>query len=131
MKPMMKQVGCEQETALLMDTVRIKRLFQKRFDGCRCHKAFPDQIHTFVGRCEGNGAIVACVPEGDVCFPTASCEGRYIIVAVCENVSADYLEYLEDCNISYIFAGRETLDVNVIVESLRRDFGIIHLIMQS
>ncbi len=75
MRPMNKQVGCEQETALLMDTVLVKRLFQKRFDGCRCHKAFPDQIHTFVGRCEGSGAIVACVPEGDVRFPTASYEG--------------------------------------------------------
>lgn len=126
---MTKQVEKTQEVACLIDADRTKQLFSGRFDGCRCHKAFPDQMQTYLGNCDGDGALVVCVPEGDVRFPSESYKGMYIIAVVCENVSADYLEYLEDSNISYIFAGKDSQNINTIVRRLENDFGIKQVIL--
>lgn len=126
---MIKQEEKTQEVACLVDAERTKQLFSGHFDGCQCHEAFPDQIQTYVGNCDGHGALVVCVPEGDVRFPTENYDGMYIIAVVCEDVSADYLEYLEDQSISYIFAGKESLNMNTIVRHLETDFGITQVVL--
>lgn len=119
----------QRETALIVSSHKIKQLFTNKFDGCKCHKAFPDQIKTFVGSCNKSKAMVACVPEGDVIINSPYYNEMYVIVAVCENISADYLEYLEDKNISYIFAGEDKLNINTIIKHLEHDFGIIDVLM--
>lgn len=75
----------QNKIALLMREEEIKSIIPQRFDGCRCHKAFPDQLHTFAGGCSSETQVVVLVPDG-------------------EDVSADYIEFLEDMQISYIFA---------------------------
>lgn len=109
----------------------IKSMFKGRFDCCQCHCAYPDQIRTFVGDCSTNEIFVAMVPDGDVSFPCNKVNGVDIVVVVSENVSADYLEYLEDMDISYVFGGENGEDIETVLHALRKDFGITELVIDE
>lgn len=112
------------DVARIIGEAEVKQLFAQRFHGCSCHKAFPDQLHTFVGDCSSEQQIVALVPMGDVRFPSGKIDGMCIIVVVAESVSADYLDFLEDMQISYVFAGADGRDEAIMRERLSHDFGI-------
>lgn len=106
----------------------VKALIPQRFDGCRCHKAFPDQIRTYVGDCSSDTQVVVLVPDGDVRFPSNEIGSNNIIAVIGEDVSADYLDFLEDMQISYIFAGQDGKDIKAMKERLKHDFGIENLV---
>jgi hypothetical protein len=115
-------------TAHWADSRTVRNLFTERFNGCRCHTAFPDQLHTFVGDCSSDTLFVAMVPEGDVRFPSSQYHHESIVAVVGRHVSADYLEYLEDCDISYIFGGEDGCDMETVMRHLRKDFGVNKLV---
>lgn len=70
---------------------------------------------------------------------TVAWENKYIekrgrprchpIVVLCENVSDDYIAYLRSFDISYIFAGKETLDCKILMEKLYTLAGIERLMI--
>lgn len=117
--------------AWLFGTNTVKEFFPEHFDGCACHVAFPDQLRTFVGECSSKRMMVALVPEGDVRFTSNKLRGDNIIVVLGEKVSADYLEFLEDMQISYVFAGREGTDLKKAMENICHDFDIYRLSVQG
>lgn len=51
------------------------------------------------------------------------------IAVLCENVSDDYIAYLRSFDISYIFAGKETLDCELLMEKLYALVGIEKLMI--
>lgn len=111
-------------TAWLLDEADAKSGFPERFDGRKSHRAFPDQLHTFVGDCSSERQVVALVPEGDVRFTSNKMDGMCIIAVVGENVSADYLDFLEGMQISYLFAGKDGKNLDEMRRHLLHDFGI-------
>ncbi len=113
--------------AYILEEGETKEIFDRRFNGCSCHKAFPDQLRTFVGDCSSEHQIVTLVPKGDVFFPSNTYDGMNIIAAIGENTSADYLEFLEDMQISYLFAGADGKDMAETKKVLQHDFGITEL----
>lgn len=113
--------------AYLMDEAEAKRNFTGRFNGCSCHKAFPDQLHTFIGDCSSDTQIVILVPQGDIRFPSKQFENMNIIAVVGEGISADYLEFLDDMQISYVFAGIDGNDMDKMKARLKHDFDITEL----
>lgn len=113
--------------AYLMDEAEAKRIFTGRFNGCSCHKAFPDQLHTYIGDCSSDTQLVILVPQGDIRFPSKSFEGMNIIAVVGEGISANYLEFLEDMQISYVFAGFDGKDMEEMKTRLKHDFDITEL----
>lgn len=117
--------------AWLFGAATVRQFFPERFDGCACHVAYPDQLRTFVGDCGSRRQMIALVPEGDVRFTTNQLRGDNIIAVLSECVSADYLEFLEDMQISYIFAGNDGMNLDKAMETLQRDFGIHRLSLQG
>lgn len=113
--------------AYIIDEAEAKRIFAGRFNGCSCHKAFPDQLHTFIGDCSSDTQIVVLVPQGDIRFPSKLFEDMNIIAVVGEGISADYLEFLEDMQISYVFAGYDGKDLDKMRARLKHDFDITEL----
>lgn len=113
--------------ARLVSEEEVKRLFPARFAPAGPQPAFPDQLHTFVGDCSSERQAVALVPQGDVLFTTNRLQGLCLIAVVGEEVSADYLEFLESMQISYIFAGRDGRDRRAALERPRHDFAIEHV----
>ncbi|QYK67542.1 hypothetical protein KAI36_02692 [Paenibacillus sp. S02] len=55
----------------------------------------------------------------------------HIIEVLTEQVSDAYLAYLRDLGISYVFGGKQSLDLNRVVEKLKRLFPIDQLILEG
>lgn len=117
--------------AWLFGTATVREFFPERFEGCACHVAYPDQLRTFVGDCKSRRQMIALVPDGDVRFAANQLRGDNIIAVLGEHVSADYLDFLEDMQISYVFAGKDGTDLGEAMERLCRDFGIHRLSLQG
>lgn len=65
-------------------------------------------------------------PDGDEGYDNAQ-----IIEVLSEEVNSSYLGYLRHHNIPYIFAGKDTIDVNIALEKLSRLFGITKLLLEG
>ena len=55
----------------------------------------------------------------------------HIIEVLTENVDPRFLCYLEDIGVSYIFAGKDTIDVDLALGKLYRHFGIEKLLLEG
>lgn len=79
--------------------------------------------------CETGRYYVAISPDGGIAYdsPTIDVRNRGvqgIIHVLTENISDDYLEYLREHGISYIFCGKEIFDPVRMMEKLYSQFGI-------
>lgn len=57
--------------------------------------------------------------------------GAHIIEVLCEDVSDSYLAYLRSIKVSYIFAGRNQMDLSLALNKLHRLFGINKLLLEG
>ncbi len=55
----------------------------------------------------------------------------HIIEVLTENVKDEYLAYLQDIKVSYIFAGKEELNIPMALEKLKRLFNIDTLLLEG
>lgn len=82
--------------------------------------------------------LVSVDPEGGLSWNGPTVQGRgpgydgaHIIEVLTEKTPDEYLAYLKKQQISYIFAGKERLDVNLAAEKLFRIFGIRRMLLQG
>lgn len=85
------------------------------------------------GRDMGN-FVVSVDPKGELAFSSHISEkkGRapaHMIEALTEQASPEYPAYLREKGVSYVFAGRETLDCALLVKKLHNLFGIDKLMV--
>lgn len=85
------------------------------------------------GRDMGN-FIVSVDPKGELAFSSHISEkkGRapaHIIEALTEQASPEYLAYLREKGVSYVFAGQEVLDCGLLLQKLHSLFGIEKLMV--
>lgn len=58
-------------------------------------------------------------------------DGAHIIEAVCEDVDRNYLSYLQDKKISYVFAGKSEVDLQLLLKKLKDLFNIKLLLLEG
>lgn len=58
-------------------------------------------------------------------------DNAHIVEVLCETTSDEYLAYLRDIGVSYIFAGKEEMNVTLAVEKLYELFGIKKLMLEG
>lgn len=90
----------------------------------------------YIAQSDVQNYIVSVDPKGILAFCGKYLEkkGRpraHIIEVLTEQVSDAYISYLRGLDISYIFAGKETLDCKAVLEKLRERFGIGKLMISG
>ena len=55
----------------------------------------------------------------------------HIIEVLSENVNIEYLGYLQEIKVSYIFAGKDKIDLNIALKKLKKLFDIKVLILEG
>ena len=55
----------------------------------------------------------------------------HVIEVLCENVKDEYLAFLRDKGISYVFAGESELDLQTALKKLKNSFGIDKLLLEG
>lgn len=78
--------------------------------------------------------IVSVDPKGELAFSSHSLakKGRpaaHVIEVLTEQASPEYLAYLQDLGISYLFAGEKILNCSLLLEKLYTLFGIERLMV--
>lgn len=58
-------------------------------------------------------------------------DNAHIIEVLCEDASDAYLAYLQSIGVSYIFAGKEELNLSLALDKLYRLFGIKKLLLEG
>ena len=88
----------------------------------------------YIAVLDAESYIVSVDPRGSLAFSSNTIEkkGRakaHIIEVLTEAVGTDYLAYLREKEISYIFAGEKNLDCKLLLEKLYRLFSIDRLMI--
>lgn len=95
-------------------------------------RPYPKEDH--IAATDVKNYIIAVDTKGILAYssPYSERKGRpkaHIVEALTEAVSEDYLAYLQKLGISYIFAGKETLECSLLLEKLYSSFGITKLMI--
>jgi riboflavin biosynthesis pyrimidine reductase len=78
----------------------------------------------FVGAYSAKTYAVAIDPSGKCRWDSNMVSTEHVIEVLTERVSTAYLKHLRERQVSYIFAGRTTIDLKVALEKLYKLFGI-------
>ncbi len=90
----------------------------------------------YIAESDVQNYIISVDPQGVLAFSGKYLEKKnrpkaHVIEVLTEQVSNDYLAYLRALDISYIFAGKENLDCNVVLEKLKTLFSIEKLMISG
>lgn len=85
----------------------------------------------FVGNSSAKSFAIAVDGKGKLGWDENQIDGDHIIEILSESVSDDYLQYLQNKKISYIFAGKDTLDFSLALHQLHDVFRIETLMLEG
>ncbi len=70
-------------------------------------------------------------PEAGIYYNTSSVRGDDIAVILPESVSDEYLSHLRNAGVSYLFGGKDGMDLNTAMQTLSEIFGIKAISLQG
>lgn len=85
----------------------------------------------FIARRDAESYAIAIDPSGKLTWREASIDGEHVITVLTEAVSDDYLAFLQDRGVSYLFGGKERLSLPRVLQKLRKAFGIKTLLLEG
>ena len=85
---------------------------------------FEKSLEDFVAPHTQKTYAVVIDPQGKNRWTQPNVSTEHAIEVLSEQVSARYLAHLRQVGVSYVFAGKKTLDLKLALEKLRRAFGI-------
>ena len=96
----------------------------------------PIQKMDYIYKDDKNKWIVVIDPQGQISFNQSVYQNprfkdKNLIVILTENISSQYLETLKSLNISYLFTGKDEIDLRLALEKLYDLFSIKKLLLQG
>jgi riboflavin biosynthesis pyrimidine reductase len=74
---------------------------------------------------------VSIDPKGKVAWQSDTALDSHVVEVVAESVDDDYLAYLQSIGVSYLFGGKDDIDLRRVVDTLGRELGIERLIVEG
>lgn len=93
--------------------------------------AKPIPRQPFVGDAEASSFAIAVDARGKLGWDENEIDGDHLIEVLTENVADGYLQYLQDKQISYIFAGKDEIDFEAALIQLHDVFHIKKLMLEG
>ena len=96
----------------------------------------PIQKIDYIYKNDKNKWIVVIDPQGQISFDQSVYQNpilkdKNLTVILTENISSQYLETLKSLNISYLFTGKDEIDLRLALEKLYDLFSIKKLLLQG
>lgn len=88
------------------------------------------RTHQFYDRSAKQYAI-SIDPKGSVVWKSNIALSSHVVEVLSEQVSDDYLAYLQSIGVSYLFAGQQEIDLAATLDLLSRELGVKKLIVEG
>ncbi|MDY7229586.1 RibD family protein [Hyalangium rubrum] len=85
----------------------------------------------FIARSDAESYAIALDPSGKLTWKSNSIDEEHVITVLTEQVSDDYLAFLQSKGVSYLFGGKTELNLKRVLEKLRKEFGIKKLLLEG
>lgn len=85
----------------------------------------------FVAPHDAQSYAIAIDPSGKLTWTKSDIDGEHVITILTEQVSDDYLAFLQERGVSYLFGGKARIDLNKALAKLRARFGIRRLLLEG
>jgi riboflavin biosynthesis pyrimidine reductase len=69
--------------------------------------------------------------KGELRFQKPDVDGDHVVLLVTDRVSNDYLAHLQEAGVSYLFCGKDHVDLKVALDKIRRVLGIRRLMLEG
>jgi riboflavin biosynthesis pyrimidine reductase len=117
--------------AWILGRVSMEKDFSKGVKPQPLEPAKPLPRVAFIGDPQAASFAIAVDKSGKLGWNSNSIDGDHIIEVLGEEVSDAYLNYLRQLKISYVFAGKTSLDFKLALEQLRTHFPIRTLMLEG
>ncbi|WP_375769594.1 RibD family protein [Archangium gephyra] len=85
----------------------------------------------FIAKHDAESYAIALDPSGKLTWKSGSIDEEHVITVLTEQVSDDYLAFLQAQGVSYLFGGKTELNLERVLQKLRKDFGIKKLLLEG
>jgi 2,5-diamino-6-(ribosylamino)-4(3H)-pyrimidinone 5'-phosphate reductase len=85
----------------------------------------------FIARRDAGSYAIALDPSGKLTWRSGSIDAEHVVTVLTEQVSDDYLAFLQAKGVSYLFGGKTELNLKRVLEKLRKTFGIERLLLEG
>lgn len=85
----------------------------------------------FIARRDAESYAIALDPSGKLTWKSSSIDEEHVITVLTEQVPDDYLAFLRDRGVSYLFGGKKDLNLKRVLQKLRKEFGIKTLLLEG
>ena len=121
----------EPASKIKADAWLVGRITMQEFSSKKKHtlgkQKGPIRKDDFVALQPAKTFAVVIDPSGKCFWETNQVSTEHVIEVLTEKVSGAYLEHLREQNVSYIFGGKNDLDLELVLQKLYRLFGIKRL----
>ncbi|WP_454253477.1 dihydrofolate reductase family protein [Pseudomonas sp. Marseille-Q7302] len=88
------------------------------------------RTHHFAKR-DASKYAIAIDPQGKVAWKKNEALDSHVVAVLSEAVSDDYLAHLQSIGASYVFGGKQELDLAAVLELLNTELGIERLVVEG
>jgi riboflavin biosynthesis pyrimidine reductase len=85
----------------------------------------------FIAPHDADAFAIAIDPSGKLRWTSSDIDGEHVITILTEEVSDNYLAFLQEKGVSYLFGGRSQIDLTKVLPKLARSFGIRTLLLEG
>ena len=85
----------------------------------------------FVARKDAPSYAIAIDPSGKLRWESASIDEEHAVAVLTEKVPDRYLAFLRAKGVSYLFGGKDRIDLRAVLRKLRRHLGIRRLLLEG
>jgi 2,5-diamino-6-(ribosylamino)-4(3H)-pyrimidinone 5'-phosphate reductase len=85
----------------------------------------------FIAPHESRSYAIAIDPSGKLRWSASDIDGEHVITVLTEAVPDSYLAFLQSKGVSYLFGGKQQIDLQRVLGKLRSKFGIRKLLLEG
>jgi 2,5-diamino-6-(ribosylamino)-4(3H)-pyrimidinone 5'-phosphate reductase len=85
----------------------------------------------FIARRDADSYAIALDPSGKLTWKASDIDGEHVVTILGEGVSDDYLAFLRERGVSYLFGGKTRLNLARVLQKLRQELGIKRLLLEG
>lgn len=85
----------------------------------------------FVARRDASSFAISLDPSGKLRWTSSSIDDEHVVTILTEQVSDDYLAFLQSKGVSYLFGGKSELNLKRVLAKLKALFGIEKLLLEG